>query len=95
MMQIIPGNMARQLVSQGAQLVDVRTPQEYADGSAEGAVNIPLQQIMRATNELDLAKPVVLFCASGGRSTQASVMLQGLGFSQIHNAGSLKNVLFG
>lgn len=95
MMQVIPGSTARQMVSQGAQLVDVRTPEEYAKGSAQGAVNIPLQQIMRAANELDFAKPVVLFCASGGRSGQASIMLQGLGFSQIHNAGSLQNILFG
>ena len=45
---------ARKMVSQGAKLVDVRTPSEFASGHIEGAVNIPLQQLTERISELGL-----------------------------------------
>ena len=44
----VDGSAARQLVSEGALLVDVRTPMEFHSGHIQGAVNLPLDQIGRA-----------------------------------------------
>jgi rhodanese-related sulfurtransferase len=58
-------------------IVDVRTPAEYSGGHAAGSINIPLQEIGHRLEELkSLNKPLVLCCASGGRSRQATSYLQ-------------------
>ncbi len=69
-------------------IVDVRTNEEFQSGHAAGAVNIPLQQIGNRLSELDnLPKPLVLCCASGGRSGQAEYFLTQKGIDCC-NAGS-------
>jgi len=98
----IPGNpietiecsQAKQLVSNhGAQMVDVRTPQEFAQGAIPGSVNIPLQVINAAYQNLDKTKPVIVFCRSGARSAQAQSFLQQEGFDNVHNLGSIQKYL--
>lgn len=85
---------ARDLIQNNdAQLVDVRTPQECIQGSLPGSVNIPLQQIHNEHGSLDKSKPVIVFCASGGRSAQAQSLLRDLGFDQVHNLGSAQKYL--
>ncbi len=74
------------LVARKAQLVDVRTPGEFAGAHAPGSVNIPLDQLGRRTGELDKARPVILVCASGSRSAMATSLLKGQGFEAV-NAG--------
>lgn len=81
---------ARRLVAEGAQLVDVRTPQEFSRSSLPGATNVPLQGIHHAHQHLHKDKPIVVFCASGKRSAQAQSALKSMGFSGIHNLGSIK-----
>ena len=81
---------ARRLVTEGAQLIDVRTPQEFSRGSLPGATNVPLQGIHHAQQQLHQDKPIVVFCASGKRSAQAQSALKSMGFSRIHNLGSFK-----
>jgi phage shock protein E len=76
-----------ELIAQGAQIVDVRTPQEFAQAHVKGSRNIPLDQLMHRAAELDRAKPVVVCCASGARSSMAKTMLERAGFSAVHNAG--------
>ncbi len=51
-----------------AQIVDVRTPAEHAHCALPGSMNIPLQVLRRRLAELDPARPVRLYCASGFRS---------------------------
>ena len=84
---------ARQMVEQGAQLVDVRTPQEFAQGAIPGSKNIPLQTIHAAKDALDRSKPVIVYCVSGARSNQAQMVLENLGFDSVHNLGSIQKYL--
>jgi len=62
---------SRQMLAQGASLVDVRSPQEFGAGALPGAVNIPLQTLPENTHVIDRDKGVVLYCASGQRSEMA------------------------
>lgn len=68
------------------QLVDVRTPGEVAGGKIANAVNIDYNS--DAFNEqaakLDPAKPVLVYCKVGGRSTRAVKVFQELGFKEIY-----------
>ena len=93
-MNILNSTQMKTLLDEGAQLVDVRSAEEYGRGAAPGAKNVPLHIIPHVAHEhLDMAKPVVLYCMSGGRSAQAQMILQSLGFGSVHNAGGLNNVL--
>jgi rhodanese-related sulfurtransferase len=63
----VPENVTREdvqrLVADGAQLVDVLPLEEYRDLHLVGAVSIPLAELgQRAPSELDVAKPVVVYC---------------------------------
>ncbi|MDH5301656.1 MAG: rhodanese-like domain-containing protein [Gammaproteobacteria bacterium] len=95
MSHIISAQQAMKLVNEaGAQLVDVRNPAEYASGAAPGAINIPVSHIPHlATTHLDESKPVVVYCLSGGRSEQARMILQAMGFRDVYNAGGVKNFM--
>jgi len=67
-------------------VVDVREPNEYADGHIEGARNIPVSRIEQGAFELEGHKqsPVIVVCQSGTRSPEACKRLVGLGFAQIY-----------
>ena len=56
------------ILQQGATILDVRTPAEFAQGHVKGAVNIPLDQLQRSTAKVPKGKPVITCCLSGGRS---------------------------
>jgi phage shock protein E len=77
-------------IRSGALLVDVRTPEEYAQGHIDGALNIPYDQISARRDELGTAldRPLVLYCRTGRRADIAKKMLEGLGFTNILNARS-------
>ncbi len=68
-----------------AQLIDVREPNEVADGTLPGAINIPLGQLPDRMAELDQSRRVVLLCRSGGRSTKAAEFLTASGFTDVVN----------
>ena len=82
---------ARTLIEQGAQLVDVRSPHEYARSALPGSMNIPLQVIQQALKQLDKDTPVLLYCNSGQRSGTARLLLRACGFIRVHNLGSHSN----
>ncbi len=84
---------AREMVADGAQLVDVRSPQEFAQGAIPGSVNIPLQTIQSAKETLNSDKPVIVYCVSGARSSQAHMFLENMGFDSVHNLGSIRKYL--
>ena len=67
------------------QLIDVREPQEYEQGSIEGATLIPLGDIKNRLNELNKSNPLVLYCRSGRRSQQAQKILVEHGFKNTIN----------
>jgi rhodanese-related sulfurtransferase len=64
------------------QLIDVRTPGEYAQGHLDKAKLIPLQELESRFAEIDKSKPVLLYCRSGHRSGIALKLLQGKGYTQ-------------
>jgi len=66
-------------------LLDVRTPEEYAEGHIKGAKLIPIQQLAEHLNEVPHDKQVYVYCKSGGRSSRASKLLASNGFSNIEN----------
>lgn len=73
-------------------IVDVRTREEFQGGNAVGSINIPLNEVQQRIEEIKkLATPIVLCCASGGRSGQATMFLSQLGVDCC-NAGSWLDV---
>ena len=86
-------NQLPELKSKGAVIVDVRSPQEFAMGSAPGSVNIPVSDLPRRIGELDKSKPVVLCCASGMRASTAAAMLKAQGFGEVLNVGPWQNAV--
>lgn len=81
---------ARILVERGeATLLDVRTVQEFNEGHAPGAVNIPIQVIRERMNELPKDKPVVVYCRSGNRSATAKQILDAAGFTRVIDIGPM------
>ena len=89
----IPCSEARRLVETGAQLIDVRSPQEHAQGALPGSVNVPLQILQAGLHQLDNHRPVIVYCATGMRSAQAACVLGACGFDTVHDLGSWKNLL--
>ena len=73
--------------TEGAQLVDVREPAEWAaTGVPPGALLIPLADVeVRAPAELAADRPVYVICRSGNRSRTASETLIGLGYTRVYN----------
>ena len=71
----------------GAMLLDVREPAEFAAGHVPGAVNIPrgllefqIYKVMGYPNKVDTSKTIYVQCASGGRATLAAGDLKKIGF---------------
>jgi rhodanese-related sulfurtransferase len=85
----IDGPTARKLVAEGALLVDVRTPGEYADGHVDGAQNVPVETLPGGAAGLPKDKVVVVYCRSGGRSARAAGILRGEGFATVHDLGPI------
>ena len=79
-------------------IIDVRTPQEFATGSIEGAVNLPLKGLPDSllSEGIELDEEVVVYCRSGRRSAQAKTLLKAAGFELVFDGGpmsQLKGVL--
>ena len=74
----------------GAVLLDVRTPQEYREGHIPGSKNLPLQTIDKISSVADNKNiPLFVYCHSGGRSRQATAMLQHMGYANVQNIGGI------
>ncbi len=75
------------LVQNGAVIIDVRTPGEYASGHIRGSVNIPLDRLQNNLSKLNKEKPIITCCASGMRSASAKSVLQAAGYTAVYNGG--------
>ena len=85
---------AKDLINnQQAQLVDVRSKLEFAQGALPNAINVPLQTLIDDSEVLDKTKPVVLYCVTGTRTKMAKLQLDTLGFEQVYDLGSFRNYL--
>ena len=77
------------LVAEGAILVDVRTPKEFARGSVPGAKNVPYEELLQRLDAFGTHdQSVIVFCESGRRAELAKVILVQQGWKEVHNMGS-------
>jgi glyoxylase-like metal-dependent hydrolase (beta-lactamase superfamily II) len=67
----------------GLQVVDVRGPGEFAGGALAGALNLPLPRLRTQLDRLDPARPVLVNCAGGYRSSAAASLLRAHGFTDV------------
>lgn len=75
-------------------LIDARTPDEFACGTIEGAINIPLDSLRERLGEVPQNKPVIIFCAIGLRGYLAQQILIGHGYKDVRNlTGGYKTYL--
>lgn len=72
-------------VPEGALLLDVRTPEEFASGSLPGATNAPLETLRDHLGELPKDRPIVTFCQVGQRGYYAQRILTQHGFTHAKN----------
>ncbi|MDQ3033063.1 MAG: rhodanese-like domain-containing protein [Myxococcota bacterium] len=82
----IPGAEARAKVDAGALLLDVRTPAEFASSALPGATNVPVHQLASRLGELPRDRPIVVYCASGMRSSSAASFLRRRGL-EVYDLG--------
>ncbi len=69
-------------------IIDVRTPEEFMGGNVVGSINIPMHEIQQRLDEIKaIEEPIVLCCASGGRSGQAAAFLKSLGINCENGGG--------
>jgi len=66
-------------------MLDVRTPEEFAEGHIAGARLIPVQELEKRLAEVPKDRQVYVYCRSGARSARASRMLFRAGFTNIEN----------
>ena len=77
----------KQLVKEGAVIVDVRSPGEFQGGHIKGSINVPLQSIQSSLGKIPKNKIVITCCASGMRSASAKSVLKSAGYADVHNGG--------
>jgi thioredoxin 1 len=87
--QLLSANQFQQQLGSDstAQLVDVRTPAEYAEAHLPGAQNMNVNgdDFEQSISKLDKNKPVYLYCRSGARSARAATQLRNNGFLRVYN----------
>jgi rhodanese-related sulfurtransferase len=75
-------------------IIDVRTSREFMDGHIEGSINIPVNRILEHIEELrNMPQPLILCCASGSRSSLATLFLRNAGIS-CENGGSWQQTAY-
>lgn len=81
---------AKEMLTEGAAVVDVREPWEFDQGHIEGAIPVPLQTLPANIGDIPTDRPVVINCHHGGRSMRAVQFLREQGHTQVTNlAGGL------
>ena len=75
------------LIKQGAIVIDVRSPQEFAEGHIPGAICIPEYNIQREIRNKvpNINSLIIVYCDSGVRSKNAQKRLQKIGYKQVYN----------
>jgi glyoxylase-like metal-dependent hydrolase (beta-lactamase superfamily II)/rhodanese-related sulfurtransferase len=81
--RLTPAQLHDAVVDGDVQLVDIRNAGETEGGMITGATNIPLAQLARRLDEIDPARPVVLYCAGGWRSSVGASLLRSKGYPDV------------
>jgi len=86
---------AKQLVFDGAVLLDVRSPDEYESRHLPNATNLPVDDLqsrlpdVRKLTGADQSKPIVVYCRSGRRAARAKTILMDAGYVNVLNVGGI------
>ena len=81
---------AKRRVDAGALLLDVRNPEEWQAGHAEGAAWIPMGELAERQEELPTDREIVVICKTGVRSAQVAQALVASGYGAVNVAGGTK-----
>jgi len=85
---------AKSVASDGPVILDVRTPMEFSMGAYPGAINVGLDTLSQwAESVEDKSRKVILYCASGARSSYGMRILKQLGFTNLENGGGLHDMM--
>jgi rhodanese-related sulfurtransferase len=96
----ITAGKAKELIGKGALVIDVRdAPEVEKSGKVQGAVHVSRGMLeFRADPEspyhdkkFDRAKPIIVYCASGGRSALSGKTLKDMGYAEVYNLGAFKD----
>ena len=89
-----PGDKCWQLIEQGATVIDVRSPQEFAGGHLPQAVNVPLDTLATWVARVSNPQQIfLLYCGAGIRAQKGCDILSASGLPSVVNAGALKDLL--
>ena len=83
----------KELLQNGAQIIDVRSKGEYQAGHIAGSINIPLQNLPANLKKIDRDKPVITCCASGMRSASAKSILKANNYPEVYNGGGWMSLM--
>lgn len=89
---------AKSALASAKLVLDVRTPEEFASGHLERAVNVPVDEVETSVERIkgdvegDLDASIVVYCAAGGRAGRAKAALEKAGFTRVTNAGAYKDL---
>lgn len=89
----IEADEARILAENGGILVDVRTAAEYAEKSADGSVNIPVNTIQEGLADYDKDSVLIIYCAGGSRAETAVQKAIEMGYTNVYNLESVDKLL--
>ena len=79
----------RELIKQGAIILDVRSKDEFSGGHIKNSINIPVDQLSNNLSKLkNKNKCIICCCASGMRSGTAKRILESKGYRSVYNGGS-------
>jgi rhodanese-related sulfurtransferase len=76
---------AKEMIDQGTPVIDVREMHEYTSGHVPGAKLIPVNTVMKRTDELPESGAIVFICAAGQRSALACEMAAAMGYQDLYN----------
>jgi phage shock protein E len=75
-----------------AQIVDVRSGEEFATGACPGSINAPYAQLPAGLENVERHRPVILCCATGTRAEGAVLILRRAGYTDVVNGGGWRDV---
>jgi rhodanese-related sulfurtransferase len=78
-------------LDEGAAVIDVREPEEYAAGHVPGATLVPLMSVPQHLDALPVGDPLYVVCAVGGRSAQAAAFLSSRGVPAVNVDGGTRD----
>ena len=90
--ELMKGETLLEEQKSGALVVDVRKPEQYNEGHIKDAKNVPLASIETEFEKVEANKDkkIILYCNTGNQSGQALEKLKKMGYTNVHNAQSVK-----